>query len=148
MENNRENKQNQETERVPVMYKFKVLQYNEKVMTNLGIYSHSTTNFFHSLSALCILSFLLIAIILSSVFAYKNALYTKHTLESLVLLVTSFQAFGAYLNIGLKMAKIRELHLKLQAIADEGLFKHRNRIDIGKSIKIFFLIFLVVFLCY
>lgn len=115
-----ETNQNKVKNRVLVMSKFKVLRYNEKFMANLGIYSNSI-EFGNSLSALCILLFLLIAIILSAVFACKNSLHSKHTLESLVLMVTSLQAFGAYLNIGLKMKKVRELHLKLQAVADEGL---------------------------
>lgn len=110
--------------RVPVMSKFKVLRYNQVFMTKLGIYSQRLTasaiDFFKSLITLSILILLLLAIILSAVFVYKHRLESKRTLESMSLIVTSIQAFGAYLNIGLRMAKVAELHLKLQAIADEG----------------------------
>lgn len=106
------------------MSKFKVLRYNQAFMAELGIYSHRltepTNEFFNCRVTYTILGCLLVAILSNCVLVYIDSTNSKSTLESVVLIVTSFQAFGAYLNIGLKMKKMKELHLKLQEISDEG----------------------------
>lgn len=106
------------------MSKFSVLRYNQAFMAELGIYSNRLTEpkneFFNNRVSYSILGCLFVAIISNIVFVWYEKSNKKSIRQSLVLIVTSYQAFGAYLNIGLKMNKIKELHLKLQQISDEG----------------------------
>lgn len=108
------------------MSKFSVLRYNQAFMAELGIYSNRltepTNEFFNNRIAHAIVGCLLVAIISNILFVWFGKTNSKSIRESLVLIVTSYQALGAYLNFGLKMKRVKELHLKLQEISDEGDF--------------------------
>lgn len=100
-------------------------------MVRLGVYSHNllgkTNEFFKSIGSYVILIHLLLAMISSSAFIYKNPTDFQAALDSFVIIIAVCQAFGAFLNIGLKMMNIKALHLKLQEIVDEGLFYPKFR---------------------
>lgn len=106
------------------MVKFKVLKNNLKYMTHLGIYSDNltepTNEFFESISSYYVLISIILAFTASAVFILKNSSDVKPSLGAMKICVGVVQCGGMFLGIGLKMIKVKALHLKLQSIVDEG----------------------------
>lgn len=105
------------------MDKFNVLKYNQKFMSWLGIYSYqlkeSTIEFYKSPLAYFILFHLVMVIISCIVFVHESMDFKKK-LEAILLIFAAIQASGSFLNVALKMRKVKALHLALQEIVDEG----------------------------
>lgn len=108
------------------MSNLKILEYNQAYMTKIGIYSYRLTNpsneFFSSfMSYFILLNGTLFTIISSAVFVYKHLSEFQIALETCLILIAGIQSCGAFFCIGLKMKQMKLLHLKLQAIVDEGI---------------------------
>lgn len=108
------------------MVKFNVLENNQRLMIPLGIYPHqlseSTNSFFKSFSTYYILSSLLFTMIIPALtFMCKNRTSNVNLVIATILVaVAGIQSFGLFFNTGLKMKAVKQLHLKLQGIVDEG----------------------------
>lgn len=106
------------------MSKFKVLQSNQRVMAWIGIHSHKLTEpsneFFNSFVTfyfLCTVGFFIFG---SIMFVVINWPQYDVISEPCLIAVGCIQVFGMFLGIGLKMEKVKLLHLQLQEIVDEG----------------------------
>lgn len=109
------------------MSNLKILEYNQAFMTKIGIYSYQLTNpsneFFSSfMTYFILLNGTVFTIISSAVFVYKHLSDFQIVLETCLILIAGIQSCGAFLSIGLKMKEMKLLHLKLQAIVDEGIW--------------------------
>lgn len=108
------------------MVKFKVLQTNQVFMTSLGIHSKHLTEpsneFFKSIISYLILAALIYSLILSIAQIYVSWSDVTSRLSAMLMAFCACQAIGMFLSIGLNMKKVKELHLQLQAIVDDGLF--------------------------
>lgn len=107
------------------MQKFKVLEYNRRLMSAIGTYSDNlsepTNEFFKSFFSYFILFHaLFMSITSSAVFMYKNFSEMSIFMEAFLIFVSGFQYGGMYLGIGLNMVKLKALHLKLQEMVDEA----------------------------
>lgn len=95
-------------------------------MAQIGISSYRLTEpineFFHSFSTHFVLFHLIVfGLIGGIVFAYNNISNFEIVLEACVTIIGGIQSGGMFLGIGLKMKKVKELHLKLQEIVDEAI---------------------------
>lgn len=106
------------------MAKFKVLKNNQKYMTHLGIYSNNltkpTNEFFNSIISYYFVTLMAVTLAASVAFILKNPSDVKPSLGALKICFAVFQCVGMFLGIGLKMIKVKNLHLELQGIVDEG----------------------------
>lgn len=107
------------------MANFNVLEYNQWYMSKIGFYSYHltrpTNDLFRSFASYYILFFSIIFTISSSAaFAIIHASQFSLALETSFILIAGIQTTGVFLSIGLKMKKVKILHLKLQEIVDQG----------------------------
>lgn len=107
------------------MSKFQLMELNLKLMSWLGIHSYRLkepiNEFFHSFFTYFNLVHAIIFVIISSVwFAMTNISQAGIMLEACMIAIAGLQYSGMFLSIGLKMKKVKSLHLKLQEIVDEG----------------------------
>lgn len=107
------------------MAKFNVLKSNQMFMAWLGINSHHlnepTNEFFKSFAAYWTFSIMVLAIITSFWYVSENwAIHVKPSLGAFKIAFAGIQSSGMFLTIGMKMSKIKTLHLKLQDIVDQG----------------------------
>lgn len=105
------------------MVKFEVLKKSQSLMSLLGIYSYRltepTNEFFKSPIALHILVTLISTQMISSgLFVSKNLEQFTMAIDGLLVCIAGTQSSGMFFSIGLKMKKIKLLHLKLQDIVD------------------------------
>lgn len=105
--------------------KFIVLEFNQNFMAFIGISSHQLTEpsneFFRSIAAYFILFNLLgWCIVSSSVFVYQNIENLELALVTALIIVAGFQSGGMFLAVGLKMAAVKMVHLRLQEIVNAG----------------------------
>lgn len=107
------------------MVKFNVLQNNRVFMTWLGIYSNRLTDpaneFFKSISTYLILAAMANTVILSVMQIYDPSSDFTSKLDAILGAFGMSQAIGVFLNARLKMKMVKELHIKLQSLVDEGL---------------------------
>lgn len=108
-----------------IVAKFRVLKFNQKFMAYIGINSHrlteSTNEFFCSIVAYFILFNLFCwCVVSSTVFVYQNRENLELALLTALVIVAGLQAGGMFLAVGLKMATVKTLHLRLQEIIDNG----------------------------
>lgn len=105
------------------MAKFKVLERNRALMGAIGIYSNHliepTNDFCESFSTYFILFHVIFYIISFSVITLKTVSDFGAALQACLCVITGIQCGGMFLSIGLKMIKVKTLHLKLQKIVDE-----------------------------
>lgn len=109
------------------MSNLKVLGYNQAFMAMIGINSHRLTDptneFFSSfMSYFILLNGIIFTTVSSSVFAFTHLSHIQIALETFLIVIAGMQSCGMFLSVGLKMKKIKLLHLKLQAIVDKGNF--------------------------
>lgn len=106
------------------MSKFKVLEYNQSVMARIGIHSHHlytpTNDFFKTFVSLYILFTITFFIFGSIVFICINWPQYDIISEPCLIAVGCVQVGGMFLGIGLKMKKVKQLHLRLQEMMDES----------------------------
>lgn len=113
-------------EKQKVMLPFKVLKYNQALMAKIGIYSYRltepTNEFFNSSSTYFILFHVIVFVLIGGiVYATNNVSDFTIVLETCVTIIGGIQCGGMYLSIGLKMRKVKALHLKLQKIVDDAV---------------------------
>lgn len=111
------------------MTRFKVMDINQSVMTRLGINSFDvskpTNEFLRTSIVSYYILFILTMVVVSCVeFVYKKLVEFEEIFDASLLLIASIRAIGAYINIGMKMTKVKLLHQKLQTIVDQGIFIH------------------------
>lgn len=110
------------------MSKFKVLQLNQNVMARIGIHSHNlaeaTNEFFNSFITYYIIFVVTFFIFGSMTFVVINWPQYDIVAEPCLIAVGCIQVGGMYIGVGLKMKKVKLLHLRLQEIVDEGFFFH------------------------
>lgn len=120
------------------MSKFNVLKYNQAFMAWLGIYSHNllepTNEFFKSFVAYFIVINLLTGLYGSAAFAEKNR---SALLSAMKICMAAVQSIGSFLNIGLKMRKIKALHLALQQFVNEGMWFFSLALNLRTFLKNF-----------
>lgn len=108
------------------MVKFNVLQTNQKLMYHFGIYSNRLTDptneFFKSVVAYYMVLFAIIFYFISTSMFVSENLETNFAvaLETILAIIGGFQFLGMYINTGIHNNMIKMLHLKLQAIVDDG----------------------------
>ena len=108
------------------MTKFKVLEYNRKYMTFIGIYSNRltepTNEFFKSFFTYYILAAVTSCLLTSGTFFLRYHAYeVKPALGAFKIVFSGIQCGGMFLGIGLKMIIVKALHLELQRLVDEGI---------------------------
>lgn len=108
------------------MGKFQVLENNQAYMAWLGIYSYKltepTNEFFKSIVALFFMFNSFVMIIISSIlFIMKYISDIQGCLGAFKIAISGIQCGGMHLSVGLKMKKVKALHLKLQEIVDESI---------------------------
>lgn len=106
------------------MAKFKVLKYNQMLMSWQGIHSHrlsEPTNEFHrSLSSYYVVFTLFAFVIASAVRIHSYWPEVEPILKPCSVAFGGVQCVGMFISIGLQMNRIKALHLELQRIIDKG----------------------------
>lgn len=106
------------------MAKFKVLKYNQILMSWQGIHSHrltEPTNDFHKSIGSYYVTFILFAFIITSfVTIYNNWPNVDMILKPCSVAFGGVQCVGMFICIGIQMKTIKALHLELQSIVDAG----------------------------
>lgn len=107
------------------MPKFKVLKYNQTLMSWQGIHSMNLTkptNEFHrSLSSYYVTFTLVAFVITSAVRIYGYWPEIELILKPCSVAFGGVQCVGMFICIGIQMKRIKALHLELQRIIDEGI---------------------------
>lgn len=111
------------------MAKFKVLKYSQAYMTRLGIYSNrlnEPTNEFFKTNWLSYYMPIMMSVgfTASVAFVLKYPTDIKPALGALKIGIAAAQCAGMFVGIGIKMIKVKALHLELQRIVDKGIFDH------------------------
>lgn len=106
------------------MEKFCVLKYNQRVMSTWGIYSYRltepTNEFFISIGTYYMLFMMIVIEIIGSLmYVYLHWPNFEEIFEPFLIACGNAQSTGMFINIGLKMKKVKLLHLKLQEIVDD-----------------------------
>lgn len=112
-------------QRIVIMVKLKVLEYNQNYMARIGIHSHRlnepTNEFFKQfVTFYYIFVFTTIFIGSSAVFVYNGWPQMDIISEPCLIVIAGLQVLGMYLSIGLNMKKLKILHIELQGIIDAG----------------------------
>lgn len=107
------------------MANFKVFEYNQWYMTKVGLYSYNltrpTNDLFKSFVTYYMLFFsIAFSIVSSATFSITHKSQFSLALETCFILIAGIQGSGVFLSIGLKMKKVKILHLNLQEIVDQG----------------------------
>lgn len=108
------------------MSKFKVLNLNEYILTQLGIFSNQNSEkqsdvFFKS-PRVCYILLISGSFIISSLsFAYRNSAQITVALRTYTFTLGSSQGFFMFICFGLNITKVRAVHLKLQEFVDKSL---------------------------
>lgn len=107
------------------MANFQVLENNQAYMAWLGIYSYKltepTNEFFKSIVAWFFMFNSFVMIIISSIlFIIKYISDIQGCLGAFKIAISGIQCGGMHLSLGLKMKKVKILHLKLQEIINES----------------------------
>lgn len=109
------------------MAKFKVLKYSQKFLTRLGIYSYRltepTNEFLKSIYSYFAFFALFVTLLTSAAYFITYPTNVKPALGAFKIFFAIIQCLGAFFGIGIKMTKVKELHIELQRFADEGILK-------------------------
>lgn len=111
------------------MVTFNVLESNQAYMAWLGIYPRNfddpTNDFFKSFGCFYVLITLTISFCGSTAFIEKNwSVDLITTLEAFKIFMATLQCGGSFVNIGLNLNKIRDVHMALQQLVNEGKQVH------------------------
>lgn len=107
--------------------KMKVLQYNQYYLNVLGLSSdrltEQTDEFLKTMNCYVLL-FGLGGLLFpcSAIFGINHVYNIKLALKSLLLVCGCLQCVGSYISIGIKMKKVKQMHLKIQDYVDNGNF--------------------------
>lgn len=106
------------------MAQFEVLESNRKLKIWLGIYSNRltepTNEFFNSIATYYILFHALTILIATcAAVIFKEESQFEIASDAAVVAIAGFQFGGMFLSTGLKMKKIKFLHLTLQRTVDQ-----------------------------
>lgn len=110
------------------MAKYQVLKYNQILMKWQGIHSNrltDPTNEFHKNFGCYYVTCILFAFIITSAIKIYN--YWPNVdliLKPCSVAFGGVQVVGMFICIGLQMKNIKSLHLKLQAMVDEGITRN------------------------
>lgn len=107
------------------MKNIKVLEKNQVELARLGIYclqSIEPSNKFVKLApTIYILVLMAISLVASAWYVHENlSTNVRPALNAAIIVLGTLQWIGVYLGIRLKTNQIKDLHLKLQGIIDEG----------------------------
>lgn len=107
------------------MKNFNVLEYNQIYMSWIGIHSkhlnEPNNEFFKSIGTYyMVFNVISFTIVASAVFVYKNASNIELIAEPCLIVIAGFQVLGMFISVGLKMNKVKGLHIKLQEIVDKS----------------------------
>lgn len=102
-----------------------ILQYNQFYLNLLGLSSHrlmEPTSEFLKTQNCYVLLFGLGGLMLptSALFGIYNINNITLALKSILMLCACVQCLGSYISIGLKMKKVKQIHLKIQDFVDNG----------------------------
>lgn len=116
--------QNTQLTKFPTMSTFEVLKYNANFMRwGLGIrpfrFSEQINEFFQSFSSFFWLLVVFCYMLSSIAFVYKNWPQLEIIAASCIIVLGAVQTGGTFLSFGLKMEKVKMLHVKLQRIVDD-----------------------------
>lgn len=108
-----------------MMKNFKVLQYNQIIMTHVGIHSHRltepTNEFFKSFGTYHVLfCAIFLDVISTGAYIYRNLSQFSKIFETYIVFIVAIQYAGMIISIGLNMKKVKLLQLELQEIVDQG----------------------------
>lgn len=128
------------------MAKFKVLKYNQMLMSWQGIHSMNLTkptNEFHrSLSSYYITFTLFAFVITSAVRIHGYWPEIEPILKPCSVAFGGVQCVGMFICIGFQMKLIKALHLELQRIIDEGIIGSRFGVKTFKLTQLQIFIFI------
>lgn len=112
------------------MSKFKVLKYNQALMNWQGIHSHRlaepTNEFLKKAGSYYVMFILFAFVIASAVKIYGYWPEVEPILKPCSVAFGGIQCVGMFICIGIQMKNIKELHLELQQIVNEGLTRQLN----------------------
>lgn len=106
------------------MVKFKVLKYNESILLKLGIVQHrfpkkmAITGFFKSPIVYYTLSLSVTFTVSCALFVYQNLMDFNAALRASLFIVGTFQTTGMLISFHVNATNMREVHLKLQELAE------------------------------
>lgn len=101
--------------------KFKVLLYNEKLLSFLGISVQRPHEFFTSVKTYYVFfCAIVLNIISSTAFVYQNWSNFGVSLEAVSLIVVGYQYGGMFLSVGLEAELIQKLHHDIQELVENG----------------------------
>lgn len=108
------------------MSKIQVLEYNQRFMAPLGLYSfrltEPTNEFYTAIVPYYIQFFNIIFLIMSTaLFTFQNLSQINIALQNVSLFTAGIQCAGMYICLGMNMKKVKLLHLRLQAIVSAGI---------------------------
>lgn len=107
------------------MEKFEVLKYNQSVMARIGIYPYDikkpTSKIYTSFAFYYFIISLTIPVMSGTVLILQKMSDFKSIIRDILMIIGSIQSFAVYYFIGLKINKIKTLHLNLQKTIDEGM---------------------------
>lgn len=113
------------TENQSKLQKIQVLKYNQAYMTQLGGYSYNlhepTLEFYKAPFVYYGAVTLTFALVCSAIYLRENLQVVKEALEAFKIFAAGFQSGICSLVLAFQLKKIKVLHLKLQALVDEGL---------------------------
>lgn len=119
---------NEKQTQILKMAKFKVLKFNQILMSWQGIHSHRltepTNEFYRSLSSYYVVFTLFAFVITSAVRIYGYWPDIESILKPCSVAFGGVQCAGMFISIGFQMKRIKALHLELQGIIDEGICMH------------------------
>lgn len=105
--------------------KIQVLKYNQAYMTKLGGYSYNlhepTLEFYKAPFVYYGSVTLTFALVCSAIYLHENLHEVKEALEAFKIFAAGFQSGICSLVLAFQLRKIKVLHLKLQALVDEGI---------------------------
>lgn len=116
---------------------FSVLEYHKFALTKLGIYRSASQNknnvFFKSFVSYYVSIVLFTFIITGLAFVHENISDITIALRALVFIIGVIQALCMFHCYGIKVSKIKDVHIKLQEIIDEIVESNysKNRMNIN-----------------
>lgn len=129
------------------MVKFTVLEYNEFLLYQFGIFSTELSNrtsryvFFKTLSSYYILLTTTAFVVASVIFVLENPSQFDVALRTSAIAIGTAESIGMYFCYGTKTTEVNAVHLKLQAIINEtsqGICSFEMLTNYKKKIMIFF----------
>lgn len=108
--------------------KLKVFKQNHALMTKLGIHSYHltepTNDFFKSIGTYVFLIIIVVFYVIeTAAYIILKTEDFRDAMDPCFVLIGGLQLGGMHVGFGLKMRKVKAVHLILQEIVDEGIFQ-------------------------